>query len=188
MSNTTTDNIGERIKKIRKERGLTQMQVSSMAKVAHKTYVSWEKGTSIPRLDTLSNLCNALQCEPDYILNGITHDTHCNVEIFNELGLSDKAIHNIKRIHDLGKIGDRYLLKAPAMETLNSILESDELFDLVQSICTYSQELPTFINDPHEVNHRLFDVEEIFKRIVDEVSDYHARKKALKPNKKSKLF
>lgn len=65
--------LGERIKNARQKKGLTQKELAiELTKlkneVAHNTVSNWEKGISIPSADTLINLCEILDIEPNYLL------------------------------------------------------------------------------------------------------------------------
>ena len=51
---------GQAIQRLRKERGLTQEQLAERAGITPNTVSRFERGTLIPALDTLVDLCNAL--------------------------------------------------------------------------------------------------------------------------------
>lgn len=56
------------IKKIRKERGLTQKQLSEMIMVNQSTVAMWETGKSLPRSNHLIRVAQVLECSVDELL------------------------------------------------------------------------------------------------------------------------
>lgn len=59
---------GERLKKIRVERGLTQKQIFTIANISERNYQGIEHGEFKPSYDTLVKLCKCLQVSADYLL------------------------------------------------------------------------------------------------------------------------
>ncbi|MBQ9948163.1 MAG: helix-turn-helix transcriptional regulator [Oscillospiraceae bacterium] len=62
--------VGKRMAKRRKELGLKQYQVCEMINVNYKYISNLETGRSIPSLEVIMNLCEALRTTPDYLLLG----------------------------------------------------------------------------------------------------------------------
>lgn len=52
--------VGEKIKKIRKERKLTQKQLASIAQISNSFLCDIEKGRSNPSLESLKDIAKAL--------------------------------------------------------------------------------------------------------------------------------
>lgn len=65
---------GKRLAARRKELGLKQSQVNEMADLSDKYLSNLERATSVPSIDVLMKLCNALQTTPDYLLLGTTSE------------------------------------------------------------------------------------------------------------------
>lgn len=61
-----------RLKEIRKERGLTQKELSKRINVAERLYQSYEYGKVIPSIIILKKLCKVLSVSADYLL-GLTN-------------------------------------------------------------------------------------------------------------------
>ena len=59
---------GRKLKEIRLQRQLTQLQAAEAAGVSLKTYTNFEKGCHPIITDTLTSICSALGCTPDDIL------------------------------------------------------------------------------------------------------------------------
>lgn len=57
-----------RVKDLRKEKGLTQLQVSELIGISRKNYQNIETGKSLARLDTLVSIADLYGVTTDYIL------------------------------------------------------------------------------------------------------------------------
>lgn len=65
--------IKNRIKELRKEKGLTQKQLATLLNKSETGYASWEQGLSEPNVNDLRLLCKIFEVSADYLL-GITND------------------------------------------------------------------------------------------------------------------
>ena len=61
-------NIGERIKELRKERGLSQPELAKLIGVANSVISNWETGTNFPRGDYVALLSKTFNVTADYLL------------------------------------------------------------------------------------------------------------------------
>jgi len=59
---------GQKIRNIRKEKGLSQRELAALAELEHKQILKIEKGESDIRLTTVLKLIWALEVEPNNIL------------------------------------------------------------------------------------------------------------------------
>jgi transcriptional regulator with XRE-family HTH domain len=64
--------IGTRIKEKRKEAGKTQEQLAENLSVTVGYVSQLERGITKISLDTLSNICAALNCDMEYFVSGVT--------------------------------------------------------------------------------------------------------------------
>lgn len=58
----------DRLRIIRKERGLTQREVSQMLKISVNGYASWEQGRTEPDIKSIKKLCKIFNVTTDYLL------------------------------------------------------------------------------------------------------------------------
>ena len=65
-----TENLGSRLRKLRKERGLTQSELGNLADVEYVLISRYEQNKVMPKIETLNKLCSALNVSVDEILNG----------------------------------------------------------------------------------------------------------------------
>lgn len=64
--------IGQRIKKLRKERGYTQQQFSEIIGLSTNYLSDIERGRSSARLDKLVTIINSLECSADDVFADVT--------------------------------------------------------------------------------------------------------------------
>lgn len=64
------ETFGQRIRRLRKSKGLTQEQVASVCLVSGVTVNRWEKDTRQPRAEELKRLAAALNVSEEELLNG----------------------------------------------------------------------------------------------------------------------
>lgn len=60
--------IKNRIKELRKEKGLTQKQLAVLMNKSETGLASWEQGLSEPNVNDLRLLCRIFECSADYLL------------------------------------------------------------------------------------------------------------------------
>lgn len=61
--------LGNRIRKYREERGLSQKQLGDMIKVSNSRVSNWEQGINRPDADILADICRALKVSPSELLD-----------------------------------------------------------------------------------------------------------------------
>lgn len=62
--------IGQFIKKLRKEKGMTQIQLAEKLNISFQSVSKWEIGETLPDTNILLALCNELDTTVDTLLNG----------------------------------------------------------------------------------------------------------------------
>ena len=67
--------IGKRIQLMRKERGLTQEKLSQMVNLSPNYLSNIETGLKTPKLETLIEIMNALQCDANALLTDVVDAT-----------------------------------------------------------------------------------------------------------------
>ena len=84
--------LGKRIAKRRKVLNLTQDDVAEATGLSNNYISNIENNHSIPSIETLVKICDALDITPDYLLLGIVRDTDDSLhsQINQKLKLCDK--------------------------------------------------------------------------------------------------
>ena len=97
--------IGKNLQDIREQKGLKRQYVSEKANISERTYADIERGSTKMRIDTLLNICKALDITPNAFL------------VKEEQSISEEEIVNM-----LNSCTDKQ--KDTAMKLLNSYLRS----------------------------------------------------------------
>lgn len=94
----------ERLKNLRKEAGLTQVDVAEKLGISQPAYASWERGIKKPTQDNLVKLSKILYVSVDYLLgnteNRQTSDVLEDIELLfrmNSKGLTEKEKEIFKK-------------------------------------------------------------------------------------------
>ncbi len=90
---------GEKMKKIRKERGLSQQELGKILGITQQTVAQYEKVPYTPKYDTVRRIANALDCS----INALVEDE----TIFQLNDVTDSLIYGgvISRVSDnMGKL------------------------------------------------------------------------------------
>lgn len=62
--------IGDNIKRLREERGMSQLDLAIKLSVSDKTVSSWEVNRTEPKMGMIEALCIALRCQKSDIVGG----------------------------------------------------------------------------------------------------------------------
>ncbi len=84
------EEMGSRIRQIRKTRNLTQKDLAVLVGVSDRHISAVEKGRENPGIDMLISLCRVLEVTPDYLLLGSMHD-EVPKDITDRLRLCDEG-------------------------------------------------------------------------------------------------
>lgn len=83
----------ERLKKLRKDAGLTQVDVANKLGISQPAYASWERGIKKPTQENLVKLSKILYVSVDYLLgnteNKQTNDVLEDIELLFRLNSKD---------------------------------------------------------------------------------------------------
>ncbi len=92
---------GEMLKKLRKERKMTQSQLAELFGYSHVAVVKWENGTREPDFNTLIKLSDYFGVSIDYMITGKNKESEEKtdkdkylkeiIKIFNAIGTEDRA-------------------------------------------------------------------------------------------------
>lgn len=91
----TSQQLYEKIEKLRKENGLTTNKLSELAGISHSTLNSWKIRGTMPKLEVLDGLCYALGISLSVLLFDIDADKLTGEEI--ELLTLWKNLDNIQK-------------------------------------------------------------------------------------------
>lgn len=92
----------ERLKKLRKDAGLTQVDVSSKLGISQPAYASWERGVKKPTQENLVKIAQVLNVSVDYLVGNSEEklDELNNIELLfrmNSKGLTEEEKEIFKK-------------------------------------------------------------------------------------------
>lgn len=76
--------IGQRVRKLRRDNNLTQEQVAEMAGVSCSFVGHIERGEKVLSVETLARLCQAFDTDMHYLVFGCYSPSNANSEFLNE--------------------------------------------------------------------------------------------------------
>ncbi len=98
---------GVRVRKIRKERNMTIVELAELCGTSENVIRNYEKSRRLPQVDMLARICNALQVSPEYLLQDelVYHSQHAGEELLQKISrLSPKNVCVLTDMADtLGK-------------------------------------------------------------------------------------
>ncbi len=130
-----TKEIGKRIKENRKEMGMTQYDLIEKLHIGRNTLSDIENGKKLPDAETLYSLCEIFNCEVGYILCDYVAKTGRDTDVMKELGISYKAIKNIKQYKNYHKV----LFGMGRRNNLDSLLSNTNFIELLDKISKYKE-------------------------------------------------
>lgn len=71
-----SDSIGEKIRTVRKDAGLTQTQLAERMGTTQQAVYMYERGENSPRIDTVVKIAEALKVPVEYLLSTESDCTH----------------------------------------------------------------------------------------------------------------
>lgn len=88
-------NLGKRISKLRKEKSITQAELSDLLYVTDKTISSWESNRTEPGLETLIKLSDILDCSVGYLIYG--EKTKSDIETEIKIKITEHEYKNLDK-------------------------------------------------------------------------------------------
>ena len=87
------ENIGDKIRALRKQAGITQEELGDLLSVSYMTVRRWEAGKVVPRLDEIKALANALKVQEQDFLSDNTEAFHLKLrELRKKAGLNQTQL------------------------------------------------------------------------------------------------
>lgn len=129
--------LGKNIVEMREKQKMTQIQLASKIGVNPKTVSNWETAKKRPRLHDILMLCDAFQCDLDYLL-GRKQFENKKIEIACEYtGLSKKTVRKLHHA-SLQKEDPEYLDNTKLNVLLSDLLDNYKSFnDFMELLDSY---------------------------------------------------
>lgn len=124
------DDLAEKLKSIRKEKGLDQKELASLLHVSRQTVIEWEKGRATPKSDYLIALCNLYDRDIDYLIGRLEEPTHDIKFICDQTGLSARAVLKLKQKKRSNRMYS---------QILSWLLESNDFDEIISRVNSFIQ-------------------------------------------------
>ena len=138
---------GERIKKLRNERGITQKQAADDLKISPQTLSYYENGREAS-YDILIKMSKYYGVSVDYLLGIIDKYFYSETENINRLGLSDKAINTLVKLNsdESEKAAAEFLNELILQVDFSNIVKSNATIKAAAEVISYILSSPNFEN------------------------------------------
>jgi len=117
------EDFAKSLKIIRSERGLNQNQVAALLSVSPRVYNRWERGSALPRLDTLVRLADILHVTLDELTG------RSELEERDELKIKNPKLHRLYKELDKLSQEDQHAL----IILLDSLIKRSQMGKLLTS-------------------------------------------------------
>lgn len=124
------DDLAEKLKAARIEKGLDQKELASLLYVSRQTVIEWEKGRATPKSDCLIALCNLYDKDMDYFIGRLEEPTHDIKFICDQTGLSIRAVLKLKQKKRSNRMYS---------QILSWLLESNDFDEIISRINSFIQ-------------------------------------------------
>lgn len=102
------EKVGRAISVQRKSKGMTQKQLADLMNVSYQAVSRWEQGLSLPSVDMIYDIAQALETTVDYLLNGLSEER--KIISYEDTGLDTRKLSMVKdRLSSLITKDDRLL-------------------------------------------------------------------------------
>lgn len=86
-------NIGDKIRQVRKDKGLFQDDLADALNIKRQTISSWEKGRTEPNYGEIRMLAAALNCTVEELVGDYSSNIH-TINLYNQLTNENRALVN----------------------------------------------------------------------------------------------
>lgn len=87
--------IGERIKELREEKGINQLELSKVLNVHKGSVSNWENNKRTPDADMLTRIADFFNCTVDYLLGNTDIREKLGQSLFNGSGYTGKGLNKL---------------------------------------------------------------------------------------------
>lgn len=91
--------LGNKLKKLRMSRGLTQKDIADQLHVSFQTISKWESGINEPDIATLKELAKLYECSIDFLLNDTEEENEEEKETDKEINPPQEIVNEPKVVY-----------------------------------------------------------------------------------------
>lgn len=141
--NVNYSTFGSRLKKARRDKGLTQNGLSDKIGICRDTLVKWERDAASPDLKLVVELCKILDCDIGYFVGEYDTKKRVSDDLCSLTGLSEGAA---KKLSELSKEEKSYLDDLLTRESFFMEI-SAHYSSYLQGMITSKQEYDLYLSD-----------------------------------------
>lgn len=131
----TAKSVGDRIKFLRDEKGLTREQLATKLGVSHRTLGHYEQGTTSPTIATLYRIASQLQVAPKALVFGSGNDTMIDEKNTHQLDEHGKAaVAAIAKLTVMRIEGFKPENRAEVEEEIKTFVKAQKYLDIPELI------------------------------------------------------
>lgn len=153
----------ERLKAQRDKIKVTQRELSAKTGISVKTINTWEnadpKDGSGPKVSNIISLCEALECDFEYLFGGIDEPIKTHADIHCETGLSYEAV---KKLCERNK---------------GSLLQNADFLEILSAIITDGFYIGSLYGEYKTASNELDNRHELYKQIISKCDSIEMSKK-----------
>ncbi len=122
MQDLDYDGIGMRIRKARKEKGLSQGMLAKECGICLSFMGHIERGTRCMSLETFANICKILDMDADELLWGVPHASESVLDMWNLSDKAGKKLNKNKGYEAGDRKADSYAMYVRIMKSVAEIM------------------------------------------------------------------
>ena len=133
--------LAERLKLLRKERGISQQRLADLLGLGQSTVAMWEKGKNSPAYETLINIANIFNVSIDYLAGQKTAKSPCRIPVLGYVraGIPTEAVEEVLDYEDVtlteSDMGNYFALRIKGDSMAPRMMEGDTVIVKKQSDC-----------------------------------------------------
>lgn len=147
----------QRLKQLRTERQISQSELATALNISNRTISMYEQEKSKPNAETLSKMAAFFHVPVDYLTGNSNVKDIKYATINEELGLSDKAIQNLKECLSLNYNVSAFIENTSFIKLMEAFTEYILLLNLPEPLDSYEYGYDSFdMTDPFDVLQKNF--------------------------------
>ncbi len=131
------ENVGRAISEQRKIKGMTQKQLADLLNVSYQAVSRWEQGASLPSVDMIYDIAQALDTTVDFLLNGISEKR--KTISYSDTGLDAKMLYMVKGMLSRLVTQDDRLLHA---NVTDPTFFRPDIAGIEEPVCVFASHVP----------------------------------------------
>lgn len=135
MAEHNNETIGERIRRRRIEKGLSQIQVAEKSGVSMQAISLWEHGKTSPSASNITALAKALECEVQWLLEGGEYDENRVMSLIKGTNENKKIENKLENNNQIKGMQDSRLRDFISGKDIDDPSLAENLYNIARLFC-----------------------------------------------------